>query len=817
MKVLAGVEEIFKKYNDCPGLGERLQAVEEKIKGKKVNFTGWEIELPCEKGLLHPAVVELLDVMVECGATISVKKEKKGREESDLDKVKALLSKSEGSKTEGNKKIQLGGDGSLVIYKFRDRKAAEEYMALKAEEIGADVWVNGDNKSMDNWLRMMGKATTGSSMAKSMPEVLQLLVLGIDMMKEPLNIRSLISWLYTPVQPLGSYFGKRLAEKIIETGGYRNEECTKMVKGYINGDFEYKGEEGEEKEKKGKMEEDKEREERGKNVVTYLPGIEKGEGTDKIKRERIKNYVESLGSWARSRAEYEENEATKRQLGSLSEMCATVLMLIDDVKEKEIESKVVDSWISTLFDGEVFQQYEAQVGSVEMVDSPAKIAGECETTVWMDFKGGEGEHLDCDFLYPSERKKLGKRITTWGKEKEIRYHDIVERTPFMKTSGKLILVTTQYTGGAFTPKHPIMVMLKSQIENLEKIVKKPKIEEKLLTDVKIVDNRNDDAQMVKIDRGGELPWPDHYSPTSMDTLVEHPLDYVMEKMLKIVGRGLGSAKDVRTTRGTVAHAVIEHLFKPQEGAEKSTVERINEDFDSTFEEQVETCGAILNMPENKHEKELLKMQLKRCLGYLTTILRDNKLVVIGCEVEKKEDLGFGEGIKGIIDMMLEDGNGTPVVIDFKWTTSNYYKETLEGNRSIQLELYKKMVEKGGAMQGEVRTGYFLMPEGRLYSLDNFKGDRCVTMVPKKNKGNDVVEQLKNSVEFRKDQIKNGQIETGDGVNISDLPYGKEMEQGKNLYPLKEDKKKKAGNTFSKYGLFKEVKETTETNETTEEE
>jgi hypothetical protein len=387
----------------------------------------------------------------------------------------------------------------------------------------------------------------------------------------------------------------------------------------------------------------------------------------------------------------------------------------------------------------------------------------------------------------------------------------------MKTSRKLILVTTQYTGGALTPKHPIMVMLKSQIENLdknlEKIVEEPNLQNEATEDVTTVVNAND-PKVIEIDKdkAKAIKWPYHLSPTPISTLIEYPLDYVMHDMLNIVGRGLKSVKDTKTAKGKVAHAVIEHLFKPQEGSEKSTVNeieaRIKDEFDIQFEKQMDASGAILNMPENKLEGKLLKEQLWRCLGNLIGILKDNGLSVTGCERRLEVNMGLMCGeeeedrkdMTGYIDMTLEDEKGSPVVIDFKWTSSKkYYNGLLEANRSTQLELYRAMLWSETGKEVE-RTAYFLMPEGRLYSKESFKGSNC-TQMTSDNK-DDIVEQIKNSFSYRKEQIENGQIESGEGMNITELAYGKDTET-KGLFALPtDDKGNKAANKFSDYGLFK---------------
>ena len=259
-----------------------------------------------------------------------------------------------------------------------------------------------------------------------------------------------------------------------------------------------------------------------------------------------------------------------------------------------------------------------------------------------------------------------------------------------------------------------------------------------MEDVKLVRNENVQSK-IEFEHADLLKWPNHLSYSSLSTLVEYPLDFVMERMLNIVNTGPGSIADVKTTKGTVAHAVIEGLFAPRDGKERSTADEIEQRVKEEFEEQVrksiEACGAILYLPENRLEAELLTEQLQKCLKVLLTILRENRLTVTGCEQRITKDMGMikteeGWDMIGFIDMTLEDENHHPVIFDFKWTSSkSYYRDLLEANRSIQLELYRTMLsaEKRDAVE---RVAYFLMPRessvqsGALRGLALYAAGAC---------------------------------------------------------------------------------------------
>ena len=199
------------------------------------------------------------------------------------------------------------------------------------------------------------------------------------------------------------------------------------------------------------------------------------------------------------------------------------------------------------------------------------------------------------------------------------------------------------------------------------------------------------------------------------------------------------------------------------------------------------------------------------LDTLLEILKDNDLKVTGCEQYVQANLKLGlpdvfdkeenEGerdVLGFIDMTLEDAEGYPVVFDFKWTTwAKGYQDKLESNRSVQLELYRIMLSQ--KERNEVRrVAYFLMPEARLYSKEVFKGRHCTQITPE-NRDN-IVEELRQSVIYRKKQLECGVVETNGAYD--EFQYVKDTKSC-GLFPLKKDEEKnmKEENFFSQYGLF----------------
>lgn len=813
LQVIVGVEKYFRKINDCD-LADRLHIVTNQVIPQKLNCKDWTIYMPCDIDLLKPATKQLLETLgnsAYCGAEIfqlSTAKDDK----TNLATIRRMIANGEKGEISINPE-----DESLLIYRFPDECAANEYLAYKGMG-DADVWINADNKQLDNWLALMGKPLTGSVMNDCSPQLTQLFVMGVGLFDTPLNVNTLIEWLNMPVHPINQYFRNILANAIVEEGGYRNNRCKDAIEKYVSGAYVYlSNEEKQLSEEELQKLREKDKKMRTKLVEMFLPSLEK---EDYISTEVLKAFVAELSSWARQKAHFmaekQENNLWGEQLSSVALMADVFRMLLNTLESEDVDYKTVDSWISTIYTKNTFTNAIAEKGCHTVVNSPAKVISVADKTVWMGVEGDDSHNLECSFLYPTEREKLREMqcIHAWDEQKENHYHERMTLTPLMQTQKQLILVVCEHRNGELTQKHPLMVRLEQQVKDLKTIIRYPKLDESNMEKVEIVENAGVSAEL-KFEHADLIKWPDHISPTSIGTLAEYPFDYMMERLLNITADGKAQMADVKATKGNVAHAVIEALFAPRNNKRYSMPDeiatRIVDEYETVYHKTIEAKGAVLQLSENKLTGNLLHEQLRSCLDTLLEILKENSLKVTGCEHYVEDDMKLGlpkatdkEGnikdrdVLGFIDMTLEDKDGHPVLFDFKWTSSkSYYQRLLEENRSVQLEIYRHLLTKTKKDTVE-KVAYYLMPEARLYSKAKFEGKHCTQL----NVANtdSIIQQLRNSIIYRKKQIESGVIETNGAFN--ELQYVKDTDTEK-LFPLIEDKEQgiKKENRFTNYGLF----------------
>ena len=797
MEVLCEVEKSF----NCPGTGERIHNLISHIKNGCSLPLDLTIELGCPEDCLPPSIRVLFDALREREVIIRTPQNETDNG-SNLSLVRQLVC----GQSQNTLTFQQDDD-SFHIYKFKQRQDALNWLTLQPAE-SYDVWIDSDNKDFDNTLRLSGQPVSGSTMKDVLPQVSQLLVIGLNLFPQPLNIQFLLEWLHAPVSPLEGILRRPLADAIIDSGGYYNKECKDVIDNYLNGEYDI-WEEGITEERKQEVIESKKRK-RCNAIRRFLPSMNKPADVlclnDNVNKELVYKFVRYILSWSKNRMFQNIEESVKRQLGTIKEQAEALLLLLEKQAQDEIPFATLQGWINSLYEKQDCPLYDAEQNCRCVVTSPALMADKADCTIWCDFYGGSMLPASYSFLSQNEIDKLTKEgVALWNAADERRYNAYLQQIPFIMTSSHLSLVVVERDGSTVLPKHPLMILLEQSISNLDIVIEEPQIADQRYSERKSVDNSLHDATYLEIKNTDKLRWRDHESATSLDNLIQNPFDYSLQYLMGIRDDGVSKMEQLDRTQGEVAHAVIASLFyKEGETNDPDTIlQRVSNDYDTAFSDALLDKGAILLLRENRVDIKIMKDRLRNAIDTLLNIMRSNKLHVVNCEKEILRGLQF-EGdpnIKGYVDMILGDDNDNLYVFDFKWTTSkNHYPELLKKNGSLQLALYKEMVEKELGKE-VVATAYYLMPENCLYSTSSFEGEHTEKLEEVENIGKNLFQQVKNSYTYRLRQIQEGRIELGEGQPTDRLQYVSNTKD-ENLMPLRIRDGVKETNIFSNYKCFK---------------
>ena len=789
MKALCGIEEFFNDKSDGEALLELIAQVEDGCPLPQM-----EIIVPEYYEDFAPAEVRLLKALIERGVNFTAVKA--NLPDNNIGKVYSIL--------EGKKGVELDpADDSFEIWNFAERDEAIKYLSLLDAD-NFDVWINAENKEFDNWQKLEGKRLSGSEIS-GIPHTAQLLNIALTIFERPLNVKNIVEWLNTSPNPLNAKFKKKLAEKICNSGGYYNDSCKKCIEDSITNYPDSKD-----------------------TIEKFLPDINHPyfEESD-LDVATIKDFIKNLSSWCSYKLNQNEDVC---QLGYVVNHAKSILFFLDEYDSKTISYSDLRMIASTFSKEIVIEQYNAQAECKKIINSSSDICCTAEKTVWCDFYAcGNAGKLTYSFLSPAEDEVFRKNLQLWEPEKERNFIRHVLLTPFIKTQKKLVLVTIDKIDSSVAPKSPVYIQLEKYLADkknsrdfkknrLYPFVKQKTFDQTLYKDAKKIDNRMEtDQEFVEITKAELIKenWEDHQSYSNLENIINHPLDYVIDNYVCFSANPLSNMNDVSTTKGTVAHSIIEKLFGPRECEKDSgTVpyirKQIDQRFDEVFKTTVQSEGAILLLEENKMELNRFKSQVKENLEALLNIIEGNKLNVISCEKgigyqTTKEGEIIQHGIigkldvKGFADMILTDSAGNSYIFDFKWTSSSSrHSRLLEEKKSVQLTLYKELVSK--EMKKPVKAvAYFLMPAAQFISYEALEGVKQI-VVNSDRKTKDLLKEIQNSYEYRKTEVLDGKLEETTGWAEADISYEQQREE-LGLMPMDYYDGVKSG-PYSDIGLIK---------------
>lgn len=809
LKVLQGVEKLF-SGKGLADVSTRQQAIIERLKQKKGMMKDVTFVMPFNPELLHPALKEIFSLAVDDGAKIEQLSIPEIEGDNNLAKLKQLLT----AKTAELLTFDLDDD-SVRIWNFKDDMEAEEYLAMLDDD-AFDVIVQPNTKLTDNYLQMMGKPVTGSSVSNSASQIIQLFFTGIAMMARPLNIEALMQWLYAPEHPLPRNLRYRLARRLAQTGGWipettdSDDNCYQLVQEWIEGKTEAD---------KGQPIDDKERDTRRFKASVFLPDFETGDEST-MTFQQLHTFLTELGGWSRQKsaitAQDDKDDTRIAQFTRLSELCEIMESLTDDIEPTEhVAYNEIEKHVACLYEPSEFMQYRAQATSRFAISSPGQVSASANKVLWAGLHDFVPMLPETDFLTPTEREALLKEdhIKLWDADdtRQIRQQTLL--LPILFCQQQLTLVTVETAGGEVLNKHPLIVRIEQQVKNFKELVNSPKINENRYVPVKALCNNGGNELYTKINRTDLIKWREHESPTSIDNLIQNPIDYTLENIAFISDNGQSQLSDIARTKGNVAHAVIQHLFfvpgDTRSGYADAIKGRVETDYKAVFDQVIKAKGAILLLQENAIERRQLFEQLKECIDHLIDIIEKDQLHVVACEM-KLEGNTFGlpddntPKMHGFADMVLARENGQHVIFDFKWTTSkSYYQGLLQKNQSSQLAIYAELLSELTEDKALTKA-YFLMPRGWLYSTDDFKSYWTEKIVIENGCEGDIIKQIVASYHYRREEIMSGMIEMGEGQPLDSLKYYNDSKTQK-LFPLKPDYNEDSLKSINGYSDYKNLK------------
>ena len=736
------------------------------------------------EGEIKPHIAYILAKQCELGVKVCYSPIKECFSEGNLGKIQQMLLDAK-----ADRKISLAPNDKTFCYmRFATEDDALRYVATAPVEQDT-LYYCAKPKRFDNMLKLLGKPTIGSLLRTASPQVVQLFLLGNGLFEYPLNMQRIIEWLNMPISPLDRGLRSRLSHALISSGGVNNNEWDQAKNDCLTA-----------------VEDEKERKRLAQQYKHYVPIPE----SPMLDVASVKKFNENLRKWATkllAMDTFPYDEIVRGQIATIQQYCQSLIKMLD-CAPAHFSYLDLQLWCKSIAQPGTYVQYGAELGCHNTISSMGDIHEPADKIVWFTAEDEGPSAYPFEMLNESEyleAEHYGAKL--YKRELHSRFRQSA-MARIVLNARNLTIIEAEKSNGEKVARHPLVLQLDECIEGgLKKIVQRPEISDEYMDTDNQVCNRVGDATVVQLEDGVRLKErheryeeeekrPESYS--SVDGLIQHPFNYVCEKCARLDDHLMPSVQDLNRTLGNVAHLMIEKVFT-MESVEEA-IQFYQTKYDTIFEEAVNEKGLLLRSPEYGIELRRLKLKMKEALRKLAEAIMANRLSVQACEYEFKpcswHEAGTGVALGSRADMLLADSDGGKVILDFKYSSSGkYYKEMIEENRALQLELYRFMAKQKFGEDTPVRVAYVLLPDVTILTADDLEG--ADTISRKSERASiDIMSEAANSYRYRWGQLKAGRIERVEGQPVGSGEYGSEQAEN-GLFPLNNYKNLYSEDKFDK--------------------
>lgn len=603
-----------------------------------------------------------------------------------------LLSAANGHVTEP---LRWQDDGSVLVVQAETQTLAEHWLITQFSYDRPTILVAGsDGARLDAQFAAARLPRQGLKEVNAFRPALQVLLLALELLWDPINFYALLQFLTHPVCPIPEYARRRLAEKVADAPGIGGAYWQRILT-QIN---EHYGDE------------------RAPQVLkqisqwiehTRFPS-ESGAPLDAVieRVERLSEFFRlRLGEADTARriafhAGYEQCKSCLDSLRGLQFQGATI------IRPGQLQ-KLVAQVTANGADNPIWQ---AEVGAGQVVSHPGAVINPIERVIWSPLTMPElpGNNpwstseinalIQAGVKLPSISDTLDQIAASWLR-------------PVIAAQEQLILVLPPPSEEV----HPLWQMICA-------VVDQPKVLslETLLT--------GGGEAMIPI---MPLPLPAHKrwwtlpddilvnlrpkeSFSSLEKLLFNPYHWLLQYPAKLKpSRSVSFGNDFRM-RGNLAHGLVEQYFLHPDALGMSA-SAFDTWYADAFNTLVDQEGAILRSPGWGAILEGFRYRLHQSMRNLREQV--TKAGIVQVEPERAVSGHFPGGeLAGSADLVMLNGRNERAIVDMKWSGSKKFPEKLQQNRHLQLAIYAELLRQETGQWPSV--AYYVLDSASFFAPDN---------------------------------------------------------------------------------------------------
>jgi hypothetical protein len=750
----------------APCIGQRLQAVIEVLRKRKTQIDKVElVDAFADLPYLWQQVVTQLGY---AQPKVDNRKPAAGGD-SDLGRLQRALWKLNSNEGEKPKKVDLKGDGSVVVLTARSKAVSARLLAehVRSLEPSAKVAVltGKSGADFDDALESVDAARCGLQNRYQRRPALQVLPLAMHLLWEPLDPGALLQFLTHPVGPLPARVRRRLAKAVSESPGVGGRTWLQAIEKMRETEKEKHG--AGEKEIKKLIEE-----------IDYWLTSPRYDPEKGAPLTEFSGRCERVAAWLTTMLWVSEETPEQALFAQAHRQAADLCEALDYMRAQGQETidrhqlnRLVDQVAGA---GGSLSDRFAEVMHVPAADSPAVFTGEWEEIIWWDFSMPELPHG-----YSWTKTELSalenSGVQLQSPDDRLNYLAGTWLRPVMSARKRLILVL-HYTDEEHHPLwDQINTCCRGWIElDVEELLQRGES----IFGFEVQSQPLEPKPLPRLKRWWQLGDGTLLAPrksesySSLDTFIKSPYQWVLRYKAYLKAGTLAELPSGSLLKGSLVHRLFEDFFSDHKKWKPLDETQIKRWIDKRLPVLLEEEGALLLQPGRAAEKEAFEEIA--CHALITLVARLKAAKVNDIAVETYQSTPFLSGnLNGYIDMLLTCADGSEKVLDMKWSNAKYRIEELKENRQLQLATYaylRKKIAKSGDWPPQA---YFIFDGAQLLTQDekSFPGS-LVCMSSTGETTADLWRRFEATWQWRRKQMDTGLVEvtvTGTEPNAASAP------------------------------------------------
>lgn len=636
-----------------------------------------------------------------------------------------------------NEKVNFAGDGSLFVVSLESESIAAEMVSSIVEEWNPEknlIISETSAQILDRVRSERGLPASGISSTVTERPIMQLLTLAFGATWNPPDLTRLLEFLMMRLAP-GSFGARRkLARVLAKKPGVGNLDWNAALESAREGKY---GDEFE------------------LLKYWYEPMLLAEQAAPTAK---LVDRLARLGAWAGACTGSKDSRDTGDQLKALASRAKLLSEILQEVGGT-ISRLEFEKWLKLVSSSSDARGYLAEGGSIPAISSPANMLETAERLIWFECAGDSllankmphWQKMELHYL-----QGLGVRCPAPADQIESNWRKMIR--PILQVKDQVLL----FTPGSPETKnaaHPLVEYIYSIAKNKEilrlvgldsTLGKTPGIARATLPYQPLPERRkhwdlDELLSMRKIE-----------SYSSLEALFYRPFEYVLHYGLDINPGSFYSIPADFTLSGTIAHRLLEKLFKETSSELRSDERELSGWFDKNFDKLLREEGIPLMRSGAERARHELRMGTQR-----TCLVLQKRLDISGMEIVKME-AKFDEqqldslNVFGSIDVIVADKNtGKQVgVLDLKWAGGTKHSANIQNGKDLQLVIYARAIKETSSWP---KRGYLIISRQRFLLADAWLGQdgNVAANAPAIDT---IWSRIQNTYEFRKEQLHRGLIE-----------------------------------------------------------